>query len=112
MPEHTARCPGCCRTYPRDTPACPVCGLALQPGPVRVPEPPATVVFESWDRASVDIVVSLLGAHGLGCLVRGTAGDQPFGVGPAGFWRVFVRASDEFRAQEILDAEIGRDEES
>lgn len=34
-----------------------------------------------------------------------------FGIGPANFWRVFVRAADEGRAQEILDVEIGREED-
>jgi hypothetical protein len=33
------------------------------------------------------------------------------GIGPANFWRVFVRATDEERAQEILDAGIGREED-
>jgi hypothetical protein len=33
-----------------------------------------------------------------------------FGIGPANFWRVFVRASDEQNAQEILDAEIDRED--
>jgi hypothetical protein len=42
--------------------------------------------------------------------VRGTQDTAHFGIGPANFWRVFVRASDERVAQEILDAEIGREE--
>lgn len=58
----------------------------------------------------MDMVVSLLEAHGVSCLVRGTHDTTHFGIGPANFWRVFVRASDERHAQEILDAEIGREE--
>jgi len=45
------------------------------------------------------------------CLVRGTDDSAQFGIGPANFWRVFVRASDEQMAQEMLDAEIGREED-
>jgi hypothetical protein len=58
----------------------------------------------------VDVVVSLLEAHGVTCLIRGTQDSIHFGVGPANFWRVFVSASDEQRAQEILDAQIGRED--
>ena len=68
------------------------------------------MIFESWDRQSVDVVVCLLQAHGVPCLVRGTGDTTHFGIGPANFWRVLVRASDEPVAQEILDAEIGREE--
>jgi hypothetical protein len=75
-----------------------------------VQERPAALIFESWDRPSVDVVVSLLEAHGVRCLVRGTNDTAHFGIGPANFWRIFVRPSDEPLAQEILDAEIGREE--
>jgi hypothetical protein len=74
-------------------------------------ERPAILIFETWDRPSVDVVVSLLEAHGVSCLVRGTHDSTHFGIGPANFWRVFVRATDESRAQDILDAEIGREEQ-
>ena len=67
------------------------------------------LVFETWDRPSVDVIVSLLEAHGVPCLVRGTHDSVHFGIGPSSFWRVFVRASDEALVQEILDAEIGRE---
>ena len=73
---------------------------------------PTVRIFETWDRPSADIVVGLLEANGVTCLVRGTADTTHFGIGPPGFWRVYGRASDEARAQEILDAEIGREEES
>jgi len=33
------------------------------------------------------------------------------GIGPQGFPRVYVRASNEACAQEILDAQIGREDE-
>jgi hypothetical protein len=74
-------------------------------------ERPTALIFETWDRPSADVIVSLLEAHGVPCLVRGTQDASHFGIGPAGFWRVFVRATDEGRAQEILDAEIGREEQ-
>jgi hypothetical protein len=74
-------------------------------------ERPTRLIFETWDRPSVDIVVSLLEAHNVPCLVRGTHDSTHFGIGPANFWRVFVRAADEPRAQDILDGEIGRDEQ-
>jgi hypothetical protein len=83
-------------------------GLDLTGADLR--ERPATLVFETWDRPSVDVVVSLLEAHGVPCLVRGTHDAIHFGIGPANFWRVFVRPSDERTAQEILDAEIGRED--
>lgn len=69
------------------------------------------LIFETWDRPSLDVIVSLLEAHGVPCLVRGTDDSAQFGIGPANFWRVFVRASDEQMAQEMLDAEIGREED-
>jgi hypothetical protein len=52
-----------------------------------------------------------LETNGVTCLLRGTADTTHFGIGPQGFWRVYIRASDEALAQEILDAEIGREEE-
>jgi hypothetical protein len=73
-------------------------------------ERPSALIFETWDRPSVDVVVSLLEAYGVPCMIRGTHDTSHFGIGPANFWRVFVRATDEERAQEILDAEIGRQE--
>jgi hypothetical protein len=83
-------------------------GLDLTGGETR--ERPAALIFETWDRPSVDVVVSLLEAHGVSCLVRGTSDTAHLGISPANFWRVFVRTSDEAVAQEILDAEIGREE--
>lgn len=110
MARRDARCPQCNGTYPWGTTVCPTChvGLELPGGETR--EKPAALIFETWDRPSVDVVVSLLEAHGLPCLVRGTDDTMHFGIGPANFWRVFVRASDEQVAQEILDAEIGRED--
>ncbi len=73
-------------------------------------EPPGVLIFETWDRPSVDTVTGLLEARGVTCVVRGTAERHGIGMGPQGFWRIYVRASDEERAQEILDEEIGREE--
>jgi len=83
-------------------------GLDLNAGEIR--ERPTVLIFETWDRPSVDVVVSLLEAHDVPCLVRGTDDTTHFGIGPTNFWRVFVRASDEQMAQEILDAEIGHED--
>jgi hypothetical protein len=83
-------------------------GLELADSPAQ--EGPTVLIFETWDHSSADIVVSLLEAHGVRCLVRGTHDMTHFGIGPAGFWRVYVRASEQQRAQEILDAEIGRED--
>lgn len=112
MARHNARCPRCEQTYPWGTTVCPTChvGLDLSGGEVR--EPPMALIFETWDRPSVDMVVSLLEAHGVTCLVRGTHDTTHFGIGPASFWRVFVRPLDERRAQEVLDAEIGRENDT
>ena len=111
MARHNPRCPRCEQTYPWGTTVCPTChvGLDLSGGEVR--EPPMALIFETRDRPSVDMVVSLLKAHGVTCLVRGIHDTMHFGIGPANFWRVFVRASDEQSAQEILDAEIGREDD-
>ena len=68
------------------------------------------LIFETRDRPSADMVISLLEAHGVTCLVRGTLDTTHFGIGPASFWRVFVRALDEQHAQKVLDAEIGRED--
>ncbi len=73
-------------------------------------ERPGVLIFETWDRLSVDTVTGLLEAGGVSCVVRGTAERHGIGMGPQGFWRIYVRASDEARAQEILDEEIGREE--
>jgi hypothetical protein len=110
MARPAPRCPRCRAAYPWGATVCPAChvGLDLTGGETR--ERPAALIFETWDRASVDVVVSLLEAYGVPCLVRGTSDTAHFGIGPANFWRVFVRASDERAAQEILDAEIGREE--
>lgn len=110
MARPNARCPRCAETYPWGTTVCPACHVGLELAGPEIRERPTALVFETWDRPSVDIVVSLLEAHGVPCLVRGTHDTIHFGIGPANFWRVFVRASDEQRAQEILDAEIGREE--
>ncbi len=111
MPRPDARCPQCGATYPWGATVCPAChvGLDLTGGEIRE-QRPTVLIFETWDRPSVDIVVSLLEAHGVPCLVRGSHDTMHFGIGPASFWRVFVRASDERVAQEILDAEIGRED--
>jgi putative signal transducing protein len=71
---------------------------------------PDVLVFETFDRPSADTVVGLLETNGVTCLLRGTAGTTHFGIGPQSFWRVYVRAADHTRAQEILDAEIGRED--
>jgi hypothetical protein len=110
MARQDASCPHCHGRYPWGTTVCPAChvGLDLPGGEAR--ERPSALIFESWDRPSVDVVVSLLEAHGVSCLVRGSEETTHFGIGPASFWRIFVPASDEQTAQEILDAEIGRDD--
>lgn len=110
MPRSDARCPRCGAAYPWGTTVCPACHVGLELGRPERLDRPTALVFETWDRPSVDIVVSLLEAHGVRCLVRGTQDTTHFGIGPANFWRVFVPASDEQRAQEILDAEIGRED--
>ncbi len=110
MARRDARCPQCTTIYPWGTTVCPSCHVGLElPGG----EPqgrPTVLIFETWDRPSVDVVVSLLEAHGVPCLVRGSMDTMHFGIGPTGFWRVFVLPSDEQVAQEILDAEIGRED--
>lgn len=110
MARSEGRCPRCGAQYPWGTTVCPACHVALDLAGRGATERPAALVFESWDRPSVDVVVALLEAHGVPCLVRGTQDATHFGIGPANFWRVFVRAADEPMAQEILDAEIGREE--
>lgn len=112
MPRPDPRCPRCTATYPWGTTVCPTCHVALDLYDAGGREQSATLIFETWDRPSADIVVGLLEAHDVRCLVRGTGESVHFGIGPQSFWRVFVRASDEARAQEILDAEIGREEEA
>jgi hypothetical protein len=72
--------------------------------------PPSVLVFETTDAPSAHVVAGLLEAAGIAYLVRGT-GDSVHGVGPAPFWRVFVRPADHDHAQAVLDAEIGRGEE-
>ncbi len=110
MTRHAARCPQCGATYPWGTTVCPSCHVSLELTGRERPQPHTVLIFETWDRPSADVVVALLEVHGVTCLVRGTHDTIHFGLGPANFWRVFVRASEEGRAQEILDAEIGREE--
>ncbi len=111
MPRQAARCPRCGGAYSWGTTVCPTCHLALELRGGESGGRPSTLVFETWDRPSVDVIISLLEAHGVPCLVRGSHDRIHFGIGPASFWRVFVRAADEGRAQEILDGEIGREED-
>lgn len=110
MARQGGRCPRCHATYAWGVTVCPACHVSLDLTGGETRERPTALIFETWDRPSVDVVVSLLEAHGLPCLVRGTQDTTHFGIGPTNFWRVFVRASDERMAQEILDAEIGREE--
>ncbi|MBI2162844.1 MAG: DUF2007 domain-containing protein [candidate division NC10 bacterium] len=109
MSRPEARCPQCAAAYPWGTTVCPTCHVGLELTGSAVRQRPTALIFETWDRPSVDVVVSLLEAHGVSCLVRGTGDTIHFGIGPASFWRVFVRPSDERFAQEILDAEIGQE---
>lgn len=111
MSQERARCPRCTTTYPHGTTVCPACHVALELAGLEREEPPTILIFETWDRTSADIVVGLLESNGVTCLLRGTGDTTHFGIGPQGFWRVYVRAPDEAQAQEILDAEIGREDE-
>ena len=110
MARRDARCPQCHASYPWGTTVCPAChvGLDLLGGEPRAR--PTALIFETWDRHSVEVVVSLLEAHGVPCLVRGSDDTMHFGMGPLNFWRIFVQASDEPVVQDILDAEIGRED--
>ena len=69
MARRDARCPQCHASYPWGTTVCPAChvGLDLLGGEPRAR--PTALIFETWDRPSVDVVVSLLEAHGLRCLI-------------------------------------------
>ena len=89
---------------------CPACHIALELTGGENQERSTVLVFETWDRTSADVVVSLLEAHGVDCMVRGTHDTIHVGLGPANFWRIFVRPSEETLAQDILDAEIGRED--
>ncbi len=110
MAPQAARCPQCGAKYPWGTTVCPSCHVSLELTGGESRQRPTVLIFDTWDRPSADVVVALLEAHGVTCLVRGAHDTIHFGIGPASFWRVFVRASDEGLAQEILDAEIGREE--
>jgi hypothetical protein len=89
---------------------CPACHVGLERSALpAVPECTA-VIFETWDRPSLETVVSILQAQGIPSLVRGTADRWPFAGPRGGFWRLAVRPGDEPRAQAILDTEIGRGE--
>lgn len=111
-PHPDPQCPRCRRRYPWGSTVCPDCHVALdlfvEPAPDRPPVP----VFETSDRASVDIVAGLLETNGVGTWILGHEDPIHFGIGPSGFWRVCVRPEDEPRAQAILDAEIGADPEA
>lgn len=109
MPLDRPRCPRCGASYAKGATVCPTCHGALELGPALTDERPGILIFETWDRPSVDTVTKLLEAHGVPCLVRGTAERHEVGLGPQGFWRLYVRACDEARAQEILDEEIGQE---
>jgi hypothetical protein len=102
------RCPRCQATYPGGTRVCPTCHDILAPQEPVAPRECTRVIFESWDRPSVDTVAAILRAHHIPWVVRGTANRWPFAGGAGGFWRVAVRPEDEPRAQSLLDQEIGR----
>jgi hypothetical protein len=90
---------------------CPHCHVGLELPGAPSAEEPLRLVFETWDRASADIVAGLLESHGIRCRVRGDHDSIHAGLGSLGVLRVLVWAADEPQAQEILDAEIGRGEE-
>jgi len=108
MSEPDAHCPQCRTCYPWGTTVCPACHVGLERSVLPPLRECTAVIFETWDRPSLDIVVSILQAQGIPSLVRGTADRWPFAGPRGGFWRVAVRPEDEPRAQAILDAEIGR----
>ena len=103
-----ARCPRCQAAYPWGVTVCPTCHVGLEPQAPPAPRECTAVIFESRDRPSVDTVVSILRAHHIPAVVRGTAVRWPFAGGVGGFWRVAVRPEDEPRAHSVLDQEIGR----
>lgn len=110
MPPRNGQCPRCRREYPWGTTTCPVCHVGLElfaPSRTVMPDTP---VFETGDRPSADIVAGLLGTQGIPCTIRGTDGILHAVLGRSGSWWVLVPAADAARAQEILDAEIGREE--
>lgn len=110
MPSRKGRCPRCQREYPWGVTACPACHVGLElVAPSRTAKPD-TAVFETGDRPSADIVAGLLATQGIPCTIRGTDGILHAVLGRAGTWWVLVPAADAARAQEILDAEIGREE--
>ncbi len=109
MPQCPPHCPRCGGSVAAGSTLCPTCHTALAPDPAMIDERPSVLIFESWDRPSVNTVTGLLEARGVLCLVRGTAERLQAGLGPQEFWRIYVRASDEARAQAILDEEIGRE---
>ncbi len=110
MPQDAPRCPRCGASFATGMTDCPTCHVALDSRPAAARERPGVLIFETWDRPSVDTVTGLLEARGIACLVRGTAERRAFALGPQEFWRIYVRAGDEARAQQILDEEIGREE--
>ncbi len=111
MARQGGRCPSCHQVYPWGATVCPSCHVGLElPGSLAANEP-LRLVFETWERASADIVSGLLEAHGIRCLVRGDHDSIHAGLGSLGVLRILVKAADESRAQEILDAEIGRGDE-
>jgi hypothetical protein len=67
-------------------------------------------VFQTGDRPSADIVAGLLAAHGIPSIIRGPSDLVHVVLGRAGTWWVLVPAVEEAQAQEILDAEIGRED--
>ena len=105
-----SRCPRCQATYPWGTTVCPICHIGLERAAPPAQHECTAVIFESWDRPSVDTVASILQTHHVPTLVRGTAERWPFVAGRGGFWRLAVRPEDEPRAQSVLDQEIGRGE--
>jgi hypothetical protein len=73
------------------------------------PARPDTAVFQTGDRPSADIVAGLLAAMGFPAL-RGLSDLDHVGLGRAGTGWVLGPAAEEAQAQEILDAEIGRED--
>jgi hypothetical protein len=74
------------------------------------PASPDTAVFQTGDRPSADIVAGLLAAHGIPSIIRGPSDLVHVVLGRVGTWWVLVPAAEEAQAQEILDAEIGRED--
>jgi hypothetical protein len=113
-------CPKCETEYPRHVMVCPTCDVDTVdrlPGPAPTPDAELVRVFTTADLALTALARSLLDGEAIDYFVKGDSLQDLFGVGrstgfgsPTRGVEFWVRADDEERTRELLEAVSASDQ--